>query len=574
VPPSSDPSPESRPQAADEQNTSGSSRSPETADTEFRHIVQSREQKRRLYPRAVLVGALAGLLAVAFQWSLVGSEALRYQLILWAHQYPQWGWLLPMLFGAVGAGVAIQMVRNIAPETSGSGIPHLKVVLLGLRSMRWQRILPVKFIGGALAIGSGLGLGREGPTVQMGGAVGEAVSRWLQVSPRHRQTLIAAGGGAGLAAAFNAPLAGLVFVLEEIQRDFTPHVFGAAFVAAMTADVVTRSFTGQLPLFSVPAYTPPSLLAMPAFLVLGVFAGGLGVAFNRTLLMTLDLYARWGERLSRLGRWPVQLGGGLVGATAGLLGWFIPTAVGSGHVLAEAVLDGRIGLAAIPLWFGIRFGLTTVSYGCGAPGGIFTPLLVLGALIGLGVGELTHLLIPQMVDQPEAFTVVGMAAYFAAIVRAPLTGIVLIVEMTNSYQQMLALLVACFSAYLIADALGDRPIYEVLIDRDLRRSGTMTDLQGTLTLELTVQANAPFEGKLVKELGLPAGCILVTRRQGLHETVPTANTRLEVGDRLTAVVAPQASAAIPLLWEGCASAHVPRRSATSSTPPDAASMTS
>jgi CIC family chloride channel protein len=505
-------------------------------------------------------------------------------MILWAHQHPQWGWLLPMLFGAVGAGLAIQLVRSIAPEASGSGIPHVKAVVLGLRSMRWQRILPVKFIGGALAIGAGLGLGREGPTVQMGGAVGEAVSQWLKVTTRHRQTLIAAGGGAGLAAAFNAPLAGLVFVLEEIQRDFTPHVFGAAFVAAMTADVVTRSFTGQLPVFHVPAYTPPSLLAMPAFLVLGVFAGVLGVAFNRALLTTLDLYARGGDRLSHMRRWPVRLGGGLVGAAAGLLGWFLPTAVGSGHVLAdvgsghvlaEAVLGGRVGLAAIPLWFGIRFGLTMVSYGCGAPGGIFTPLLVLGALIGLGVGELTHRLIPQMVYQPEAFTVVGMAAYFAAIVRAPLTGIVLIVEMTNSYQQMLALLVACFSAYLVADVLGDRPIYEVLLDRDLRRGGKMTDLQRTLTLELIVQANAPFEGKSVKELGLPPGCILVTQRQGLRETVPTANTRLEAGDRLTVVVAPHASAAIPLLWEGCASAHPPPRPTASSTPPDTtASMTS
>ena len=495
-------------------------------------------------------------------------------MILWAHQYPEWGWLLPMLFGAVGARLAIQMVRNLAPEASGSGIPHLKAVILGLRSMRWQRILPVKFIGGALAIGAGLGLGREGPTVQMGGAVGEAVSRWFKVTPRHRQTLIAAGGGAGLAAAFNAPLAGLVFVVEEIQRDFTPHVFGAAFVAAMTADVITRSFTGQLPVFHVPAYTPPSLLAMPAFLALGVCAGVLGVAFNRALLTTLDLYARWGDRLARFRRWPVQLGGGLVGAAIGLLAWFIPTAVGSGHVLAEAVLDGSVGLAAIPLWFGIRFGLTMVSYGCGAPGGIFTPLLVLGALIGLGAGELTHLLMPQMVYQPAAFTVVGMAAYFAAIVRAPLTGIVLIVEMTNSYQQMLALLVACFSAYLVADALGDLPIYEVLLDRDLRRSGEMTDLQGTLTLELIVQANAPFAGKLVKELGLPPGCIVVTRRQGLHETVPTANTRLEAGDRLTVVIAPHANAAVPLLWDGCASAHSPPQSKTISAPPDAESMTS
>ena len=192
VPPASAPSPESRPQAEDNHDTSKGSRSPEASYNELQDFLQNREQKRRLYPRAVLVGALAGLLAVAFRWSLVGSEALRHWLIRWAHQYPQWGWLLPMLFGAVGAELAIQLVRSIAPEASGSSIPHLKAVLLGLRSVRWQRILPVKFIGGVLAIGGGLGLGREGPTVQMGGVVGEAASRWLKVTPRHRQTLIAA----------------------------------------------------------------------------------------------------------------------------------------------------------------------------------------------------------------------------------------------------------------------------------------------------------------------------------------------------------------------------------------------
>ena len=562
------------PQATGHQHTSTDPTSAGQAFTDLQDFLQTHEQKRRLYPRAVLVGALAGILAVAFQWSLVGSEALRHRMILWAHQYPQWGWLLPMLASAVGAGLAIRLVRNIAPEAAGSGIPHLKAVVMRLRSMAWQRILPVKFVGGVLAIGSGLGLGREGPTVQMGGAVGEAVGHWLKVTPRQRQMLVSAGGGAGLAAAFNAPLAGLVFVLEEIQRDFTPHVFGAAFVASVTADVVTRSLTTQLPVFHVPGYPTAPLVALPAFLVLGVLSGVLGVAFNRALLGILDLYARWGDWLSRLGGWPARLSAGVVGAAVGLLGWFLPVVVGSGHSMAEAVLEGGIGLSIIALWFVLRFGLTMISYGCGAPGGIFTPLLVLGALIGLAVGELTHLLLPGTVDHPEAFAVVGMAAYFTAIVRAPLTGIVLIVEMTNNYQQMLPLLVACFSAHLVADAMGDRPIYEALLDRDLRRSGTAEALQGTLVLELMVQADSPFDGKLVKELGLPPGCILVTRRQGLREAVPTANTRLEAGDRITAVVSPQASAAVPLLWDGCESASASRRSEKSPRAPDAASQSS
>src|SRR5215468_1867916 len=249
-------------------------------------------QRRKLFPRAVLVGLLAGGIAVAFRWALEGGDILRNRLIIWAYHAPTWGWLLPPLVGALGAGLAVVLVHRVAPEAAGSGIPHIKAVLYWLRSMRWQAILLVKFVGGVVGIGSGLALGREGPTVQMGSALGAAVAHWLRVSPRERQTLIAAGAGAGLAAAFNAPLAGLTFVLEELQRHFAPTVFGATFVAALTADVVTRSLTSQLPVFHVASPPPQPLLALPVFLVLGLLTGVLGVVFNRGVLQTLALFAR------------------------------------------------------------------------------------------------------------------------------------------------------------------------------------------------------------------------------------------------------------------------------------------
>ena len=242
----------------------------------------------------------------------------------------------------------------------------------------------------------------------------------------------------------------MTFVLEELQRHFTPTVFGAAFVAAVTADVLTRWCTSQLPVFHVASAPAPPLVALPVFLGLGLLAGVLGVAFNRSLLKTLELFA-W------VRGWLASLSGVLVGAAIGLLGWFVPDALGGGQRLVEVVLTGHMPLADIPWWFLLRFGLTMMSYGCGAPGGIFAPLLVLGALLGLAVGHLAHLALPSAVGHPETFAVVGMAAYFAAIVRAPLTGIVLIVEMTNSYDQMLPLLVACFAAYAVADFVMDRP---------------------------------------------------------------------------------------------------------------------
>ena len=516
---------------------------PQVIYREVRDFLRTHEWRRRQFPRAILVGLLAGLVAVAFRIALAAGDQVRDRLIAFSHTLGPSGVVLPVLFAAAGAGAGVFLVRVFAPEAAGSGIPHLKGVLHHLRGLVWQRVLAVKFIGGVLAIGGGLALGREGPTVQMGGSVGQMVSRWLNATPKERQTLIAAGAGAGLSAAFNAPLAGLLFVLEELQRDFSPNVLTAAFIAAVTADVVARSLTGQLPVFHIAAIPIPSLAALPFFLILGAAAGLLGVLFNRSLLATQQLFR--GTR-----KWPPGAVGALVGAGVGLVGWFMPSALGGGHELAEAALAGHVSLLALPLLFLLRFGLTMVSYGTGAPGGIFAPLLVLGAQLGLAVGLIGNRFFPGAVEHPEAFAVVGMAAYFTGIVRAPLTGIVLILEMTGNYFLMLPLLVACLTAYGVADALGDRPIYEALLERDLLRGSGESELEDTLLLELPVHHGAPFDGKLVRELGLPRGCILITLRRGLTDEVPTAETRLRGGDRITAVVAPQAAEAVPMLRAG------------------------
>lgn len=514
------------------------------ANSELAEHLDISQRRRRLFPRAALVGLLAGAIAILFRALLALGDQLRNALIVWSRQYPAVGWLAPVAFGAVGATMAVWLMRGYAPEASGSGIPHTKAVLYRLRELRWRRVLPVKLAGGTLAIGAGLALGREGPTVQMGASVGAAVAERLGSPTRERLTLIAAGAGAGLAAAFNAPLAGLVFVLEEMQRDFRPGVFGAAFVAAAVADILARLVGGQLPVFSIPSYPVPPLTSLPAFALLGAVAGLLGVLFNRGLLGALRLFGQLAGR-------QVLAAAALVGATAGLLGWLAPGMVGGGHDLTEHALLGEITLAAVPLLFVARFGLTMLSYGTGAPGGIFAPLLVLGALVGLGVGAATHALAPEAAPDPGAFAVVGMAAYFTAIVRAPLTGVVLIVEMTGNYNQMLPLLVACFCAYLVTEGLGQLPIYEALLQRDLRRGGAAHVLHDPAVLELEVEPGAPFVGRQIRELGLPPGCIIVRCRDGGREWVPTANTRIEPHMRLTAVVAPEADSGPRALREGC-----------------------
>jgi chloride channel protein, CIC family len=426
--------------------------------------LKSEEVKRRhILPKALVVGLVAGLIASGFRVALQRCEVGR---IAWLERLPPVAGLLASLgVGALGGGIGVWLVRRFAPEAAGSGIPHLKSVVMGEAQLHWKRVLPVKFLGGLTAIGGGLALGREGPTIQMGGATGLMVASWFRVKPGEgeRKALISAGAAAGLAAAFNAPLAGLVFVLEELHGNFTPVVFVASFLASVTADVVCRVLTGETPVFALQGMAVPSMSALPVALLVGVAAGFGGVAFNKCLIASLDFF-------DRLRRWPPFAVGALAGLVAGLGAWFYPAVSGSGALLAVRSLDGDFAVRWVLVLVAARFVLTMTSYGSGAAGGIFAPLLVIGSLGGLAVGRAAHAVAPAWAAHPEIFAVLGMGALLTAIVRAPLTGIVLMIELTGKYDFMLPLLVGCLAAYGVAEAMGDTPIYEALRERAKARA--------------------------------------------------------------------------------------------------------
>ncbi|HVZ64120.1 MAG TPA: H(+)/Cl(-) exchange transporter ClcA [Opitutaceae bacterium] len=411
-------------------------------------------KRRHILPKAMVVGLVAGLIGAAFRVALAAVEVSRVSFL--TRLAPGGRIPVAIALGAAGGALGLWLVRRFAPDAAGSGIPQLKGFVLGERGLEWRRLLPVKFFAGLAGIGGGLALGREGPTIQMGGATGLMVSEWFRVKPGEgeRKALIAAGAGAGLAAAFNAPLAGVVFVLEELAGSFTPVVFVAAFLASVMADVVGRVLTGEMPVFALRDMPVPGVRALPAALLLGLLCGLGGVLFNRCLLKSLDLYARL--------RWPAWCVGALAGAIAGLASGLYPGVAGGGGLLAERALMGEIALHWLPLLLLVRFLLTMTSYGTGAAGGIFAPLLVLGALGGLAFGRVLH------VAQPEAFAVIGMGGLLTAIVRAPLTGIVLMIELTGKYDFMLPLLACCLVAYGVAEGLRDTPIYEALRERAKR----------------------------------------------------------------------------------------------------------
>ena len=416
--------------------------------------------------RSALVGVLAGGLAVAFRWSIYVVDQARLWLLAFGHGRPGWGWaIVPLLALGVGSLVGWLTVR-FAPDAPGSGIPRVKEVLRGLGSMPWRSLLPFKFVGGALGIGAGLSLGLEGPTVQMGACAGLATGEVARATPESSHELVTNGSGAGLAAVFNAPLAGFVFTLEELRHPLSAAAYSSTLAAVLCAVIVARALTGSLPSFEVRGYPPAPLESFPFVALIGLAAGLLGVAFNKSLL-GLDRLAR---SLSAIPRW---LQPGLACAAIGLVAWWMPDATGGGHDVAQRLLSGgyQPGLALLIVLLVLKFATTVGSYGSGAPGGIFAPMLVLGTILGMIVGSLAQRWAPELSPTPTAFAVLGMAAVFTASVRAPLTGITLILEMTSEAGQLLSVCAACLVAYLVAEALGDRPVYDALVEDDLARRG-------------------------------------------------------------------------------------------------------
>jgi len=411
---------------------------------------------------APLVGVVSGLLGAIFRLALEQTESFRDTLIAWAHDERLAGFLSVITASAGAVAIAAWLVRRFSPPASGSGIPHVEAVLSGELPPAPARLIPVKFFGGLLAIGAGLALGREGPSVQIGAATADVVGRVSGRRWSDRRVLLAAGAGAGLATAFNAPIAGAVFVLEELVRRFDARITIAALGASAGAIVVARVLLGPAPDFHVEPLAYAGIQAWPFFVALGAVAGVVAALYNFTLLGAIRV-------AERLGRWPVELRAGVIGAAVGIFAWFAPGLVGGGDQITQHVLAGEAAVATIPLAFLLRFGLGAVSYAAATPGGLFAPMLVLGAQLGGFFGAGCRLAFPELDIDPEQFAVVGMAAFFAGVVQAPVTGIVLVTEMTGGFTIFLPMLGACFSAMLVPSLLHSAPIYESLRERVVRR---------------------------------------------------------------------------------------------------------
>jgi CIC family chloride channel protein len=407
----------------------------------------------------MLIGIVGGL----FRYLLSRSDNLRTAMIARAHLHPYVGWLLPICVGAAGAFLARLLVVKLAPTAEGSGVQRVEAVFSGEVEPASAVVVPVKFFGGLLAMGSGMALGREGPTVQMGASFGEWVSKFLLHDEEDRRVVQAASAGAGLAVAFNAPMGGSIFVFEELTSNFTPWLLVSTLAAASVAVSLMRLMLGNTFSFTVPQVSATEDWSKWPFLLLGALLGVSGAVYNVVVMALLRISDKM-QRFSSLQR------AAIIGAAVGLVAWFFPKLVGGGDTLTQTILSNQFPLGSLVAIFLVRFLLGPWSYAAGCPGGLFAPLLLLGASSGALFGGVLNHFAPGAGVSPVACAIVGMGALFTASVRAPLTGIVLTVEMTGRADLTLGLLSASLTAMLVAMLLQSEPIYDSLKRRMLSQS--------------------------------------------------------------------------------------------------------
>ncbi|BBX00827.1 hypothetical protein MMOR_17630 [Mycolicibacterium moriokaense] len=415
---------------------------------------------------AVVAGVAIGFIGGAFRWCLETADGLRIDLVDWAHRLPGPGWLVPIAVAALGATLAALIVRWV-PLAAGSGIQHVEAVYRGNAEPPLLPVLPAKFIGGVLSIGSGLVLGREGPTVHMGAAIGAESAKRVKLSESDVRMMQTAVGGAGLAVAFNAPIGGTLFSLEEVTKSFRMQTVLATLFAAAAAVGCMRVLLGNESDFHVDRIGAPALVWLPLFVVFGVLTGCLGALYNRLLLWFID-------RVGGIRRIPPVAKAAMIGAVIGLAMFVYPHAVGGGDALTQMILAGQDFV--LPVVLGVllvRFVAGPLSYSAAVPGGLFAPLLAVGALWGLlFVGSIDAIWPGYVQSLAIPMALVGMAAFFGATVRAPVTGIVIVIEMTATTSAAIPMLAATAAAVLVANLTGSPPIYDSLRERmspDVRR---------------------------------------------------------------------------------------------------------
>ena len=399
----------------------------------------------------LLIGALVGLIVVAFI-EITGRFGAR----LYPPDAAAWRRFLVPVIGSLVMGY---LLYKYFPDARGSGVPQTKAALYARGGFISLSTVLGKFFCTSVTLASGIPLGREGPAVQVGAGIASVLGRALGLRPERVKALLPVGAAAAVAAAFNTPLAAVLFTLEEVVGDLHAPVLGSVVIASATSWGVLRLLLGNEPLFQVPQYQLVTSWELIAYGLLGIAGGVVSAAFTQLLLRL----RAWFKQQPAKTVWFQPVAGGLV---VGVMGWFVPAVMGVGYQYVGDVLNDSLTLKLMLTLLVLKLVATAVSYASGNAGGIFGPSLFLGAMLGGAVGSVAQHFFPSYVASPGAYALVGMGAAFAGIVRAPMTSVVMIFEITRDYAVIVPLMVSNLVSYFISSRLQKEPIYEVLAEQD------------------------------------------------------------------------------------------------------------
>ena len=477
--------------------------------------------------RGALVGVVVGAIVSSFRFFIEHLFNFVQQLYKNLDHSPL-NWVAILILYLCIILLACQFIKKNS-NVKGSGIPQVEAELKGLLQIDWWSTLWQKYILGILAIASGLMLGREGPSIQLGAMGGKGLAKKLALSPVEERALIASGSAAGLAAAFNAPIAGLLFVVEEVYHHFSRVFWVSTLAASLVANFISLNVFGQTPILNMPDHIPHiDLSSYWIFLAMGIFLGLSGYLYEIAILNIGRVYEKLGNWLHVTAPYRPIFAFLLILP----IGFYFPHLLGGGHHLVLDLAHIPLSVQTLFLYFAIRFIWSMISYGSGLPGGIFLPILALGSILGALVAAVLLQLGLIQPNQLPLFVILGMSGYFSAISKAPLTAMILVTEMVGDIRTLMPIGLVTLTAYITMDLVKGAPVYEAMLEQLMP---DMTSGSDVLTL-IEIPVSEKIAGRQVRDLDLPRELLITTHQHNGKNSTVHGSTRLYLGDSIYLVV--------------------------------------
>ena len=478
--------------------------------------------------RGLEVGIAAGLVSVLYRFLLENSEKLLTKTLGFIGHNP----LKIVLWFVILLVISfiVYLFIKFEPLAGGSGIPQVNAELKGYFNPSWWKVIVSKFIGGSLSNFGGLSLGTEGPSVQLGSMAAKGAARLTKADKTTELRMISCGAGAGLAAAFNVPIAGILFILEGIEKTFDKNILCMGIVSTITADYISKLFYGQSTIFHYETQNFP-LKHYWMLILLGILLGLFGAFYNKTMSFCQDMF----KKMTKLPQWGKLM---LVFTISGIVSLTIPQILGGGHSMLVFLLNDHPQMGVMIFLLITKFLFNAISVGSGAPGGSLTPLLIIGTYCGAIYG--TFCINTFKLDQAlwEEFVVIAMAGLFASIVRSPITGIILVFEMTGNMNNLLPLATVALISYATANLTGVGPIFEIFLTKLVNnKTGKRYNIKDEKIIKsYIIPIASKLDGKCIKDIDWSKHCVIITIHRGEQSITPNGDTKIYAGDELVFLV--------------------------------------